>query len=179
VIGGQQRTVTDYERLVYSALRHNRAPVYWVLLETPVQLPGVDGDIHGVELSTESPPAQPQGAYLNAELQPLLTVGVRSVTREELPEAPDDRFLRGDANSDGNRDVGDAIFLLDHSFRRGEEPPCRKAGDVNDDGRINIVDPMALVSGLFRDQEPGAGVLGPCDRDGTVDTLTCAQGGCP
>ena len=40
-VGGEERTVTDYFELVYSASRHNTLVDYWVILKPPVVLEGV------------------------------------------------------------------------------------------------------------------------------------------
>ncbi len=81
-------------------------------------------------------------------------------------------FIRGDANTDGLRDLADAIFSLDHLFQDGLVP-CRDAVDANDDGELDVADPIYFLMYLF-----GAGAPMPeptdwCGVDPTADTLTC------
>ena len=44
---------------------------------------------------------------------------------------------------------GDAIFVLGFLFAQEAPPACMKAADVNDDGTVNIADPIALLGYLF------------------------------
>ena len=79
-------------------------------------------------------------------------------------------FTRGDANSDGAVDIGDAIMLLAHLFASGTGPECEDAADANDDGGIDVSDAITILSTLFG----GHGVLEPrCGPDPTPDLLTC------
>ena len=58
--------------------------------------------------------------------------------------------LRGDANTDGERDITDAIFMLTHLFQAGTEPPCPSTADANADEQIDIADPISLLAFLFQ-----------------------------
>ena len=56
---------------------------------------------------------------------------------------------------------------------------CRKAADTNDDGKLNIIDPLALLLHVFRGR-----VIPPpfaaCGLDPTADSLDCEScGPCP
>ena len=59
-------------------------------------------------------------------------------------------FLRGDANSDGRVELGDAIAILGYLFLGEEDLACRPAGDANDDGSLDTSDAIYLLSYLFR-----------------------------
>ncbi|MCK5126530.1 MAG: dockerin type I repeat-containing protein [candidate division Zixibacteria bacterium] len=56
----------------------------------------------------------------------------------------------GDANNDETVNVGDAIFVINYSFKGGPEPePIIESGDANCDGFVNIADAVRLVSFVF------------------------------
>lgn len=66
-------------------------------------------------------------------------------------------FIRGDCNSDGGVEIGDAIFLLSALFARGEMPPCLEACDMHDDGGSpDIGDAIHLLTHLFGGGPPPA-----------------------
>jgi hypothetical protein len=65
-------------------------------------------------------------------------------------------IICGDANSDGQIDVGDAVFLINHIFKGGPAPYSLEAGDANCDGEINVGDPVYLINYIFKaGPEPG------------------------
>jgi hypothetical protein len=174
-IGGERRVVADYERLVYSASRHNTAVDYWVVLDPPLAIAGV-GDVHVVELRApeETLPELSRGAsaaYLDAGLQVLGTPQVTRLVRTRRVEAP---FLRGDASGDGEFNIVDTIQILRFVFERDRILPCRKAADANDDDRINIIDPIVTVLQLFGRREQLPAPFPNCGSDPTEDTLTCS-----
>ena len=74
---------------------------------------------------------------------------------------------------DGNINVADAVFGLEYLFDSGPGPACSKALDANDDGVLNIVDPIAILRSLFA----GAPLPGPdaCGFDESDDSLTCEE----
>ena len=58
--------------------------------------------------------------------------------------------IRGDANSDREVDLADAISMLHHLFlRRLSSPGCSVALDVNSDDIFDISDPIFLLFFLF------------------------------
>jgi len=59
------------------------------------------------------------------------------------------RFVRGDGDSNGSIDISDVIFGLRFLFLKGETPACLDALDVNDDGQLDISDPVRILIGLF------------------------------
>jgi hypothetical protein len=172
--GETQRRVTDYWNLVYSAFRHNDPITYWVVLDPPLDMAGLDNDVHAIELAAPGlrrPVAE--AAYLGADFQVLRTLVVTSFDRTLVDRAPVRDFRRGDAGADGKLDVADAIRVLHHVFR-GDALPCRKAADSDDNGRVNLLDAITLVFQLFRDSQPRAPFPG-CGQDATADTLTCEE----
>jgi hypothetical protein len=62
-------------------------------------------------------------------------------------------FWRGDANNDGLRDVADAVVTLEHLYQGKPKAQigeiCPDAADVNDDGEVDISDPISLLGFLF------------------------------
>jgi N-acetylmuramoyl-L-alanine amidase len=64
----------------------------------------------------------------------------------------------GDANSDGNIDISDAVFLITHIFMGGATPAwCNYAkglGDANGDGTLDISDVVYLISRIFSGGRP-------------------------
>lgn len=84
-------------------------------------------------------------------------------------------MIRGDANTDGQINITDAIKVLSFLFNSVREPACLKAADADDDGALNITDPILLLGVLFG----GEGALpapSTCAPDPTDDTLGCEEG---
>ena len=88
-------------------------------------------------------------------------------------------FVRGDATADGALAIDDAVTILEGIFTRGPVLPCRDAADVNDDGRVNILDPIVLASVLFGGREGLPDPFPSCGPDPTDDGLTCSDAVCP
>jgi hypothetical protein len=75
---------------------------------------------------------------------------------DSLPEGffyestvPPREFLRGDANGDSRVDISDGIFDLLFLFRGLAAAPCSDAMDFNDDGRLDLADPIYLFNYTF------------------------------
>ena len=77
----------------------------------------------------------------------VLTLGVATV-RPHLAWAD---FTRGDSNRDGRVDIADAITTLSAVFGQRAPLSCRDAADSNDDGVINLVDPIHSLEFLLQD----------------------------
>ena len=82
-------------------------------------------------------------------------------------------FRRGDSNRDQVVDISDAIHSLQYLFEDGPVL-CEDATDMNDDGEINIADPVRLLGRLFGNEVP---LPAPSDLtqgpDLTADLLEC------
>lgn len=89
-------------------------------------------------------------------------------------------FRRGEADSDGQVTLGDAIYVLNWLFLGGQEPSCLDAADSNDDADITIADPIALLGYLFLGTAaPPAPGPTTCGEDPTEDAYTeCRASGC-
>jgi hypothetical protein len=59
-------------------------------------------------------------------------------------------YLCGDANMDGQANVGDAVFLINHIFKGGPAPEPLEAGDANFDSDINVGDAVYLINYVFK-----------------------------
>ncbi|MGQ9588656.1 MAG: C25 family cysteine peptidase [Planctomycetota bacterium] len=88
----------------------------------------------------------------------ILANALRNLQLGELP-----RFVRGDANSSGKVDLGDAIFILNFLFRSGRSPLCLDAADVDDSAElggsspaIDVSDAIILIRWLFLGGPPPA-----------------------
>jgi hypothetical protein len=63
-------------------------------------------------------------------------------------------FTRGDANSDGAVDLGDAVFILNYLFRGASPPVPLSAGDANCDAFVDLADAIHVLNYLFRGGDP-------------------------
>ena len=83
-------------------------------------------------------------------------------------------FRRGDCNADGGIDISDAIFMLTFLFQPGgPTPTCDDACDGNDNGSLNIADPIGLLGVLFGQAPTMIPPPNSCGTDPTPDLLEC------
>ena len=99
---------------------------------------------------------------------------------------PPEDFRRGDCNVDGNIDISDAVFVLGLLFppaMGGNVATCQDSCDSNDDGFLNIADPVLLLAAIFSGGAPPPPPYPNCGFDPTpFDSLGCLsykQVGCP
>jgi hypothetical protein len=135
----------------------------------------LDGGTDTVSFEPEEiAPDQSLGRYPDGGSELVaLTEPTPGAPNAEPVAPPQDEFVRGDTNADGQVNIADTVALLNFLFRTGNEPSCLDTGDANDDGRLNVSDPIALLRHLFG----GGGALPPpsgdCGRDPSDDSLTC------
>lgn len=86
---------------------------------------------------------------------------------------PVTRFIRGDANGDGNVDLSDPIYTLSYLFSGGKAPKCFDAADSNDDGVIDLSDPIYTLSHLFRGDPAPPAPYPDQGIDQTPDAFNC------
>ncbi len=77
----------------------------------------------------------------------LLQVGI--VGPRSAAHAQDATLVRGDADGNGDRQITDAILVLNYLFTGGRAPVCSPLADTNADGDVNISDPVTLLGHLF------------------------------
>lgn len=83
------------------------------------------------------------------------------------------KFLRGDANTDGIVDLSDAIRTFGWLFQGAAEPNCLDTADSNDDGAIDLSDGVYTLNFLFlnksiiKEPYPNIGI------DPTNDNINC------
>jgi immune inhibitor A len=70
-------------------------------------------------------------------------------------------YICGDANGDGNVNVGDAVFVIAYVFSGGPAPDPLCLGDANGDGNVNIGDAVHLINYVFKG---GPAPVEPCCR---------------
>jgi hypothetical protein len=89
----------------------------------------------------------------------------------ELTVVPESTlFVRGDPNRDYALNITDVILILHYLFN-GEEIACLDSVDVDDSGKIDLSDAIALAMYLFdRGFQPAAPFPNP-GRDATSDSL--------
>lgn len=63
-------------------------------------------------------------------------------------------IICGNANGDGNINVGDAVFIVQYVFGGGPAPAPVQAGDANCDGKVNVGDAVYIVNYVFRGGPP-------------------------
>lgn len=100
-----------------------------------------------------------------------------------LPTAPswaDWSFVRGDVDGDGVVLVNDAVLALNVVFI-GAAPLCFDAVDANDDGLVDLSDPVYILGNLFNQEADPPAPFPSCGSDPTADGLNCAGplSGCP
>ncbi|MBN1422243.1 MAG: hypothetical protein JXP34_25945 [Planctomycetes bacterium] len=164
-LGAETRVTSDYWHLAYAAIHHNWAPQFWIILDPPI------GDVHGVWIAEPFPEGSlPTIRTLGADLEPLAELTVESYETTRLQDPVNPHFERGDLNGDGEALLDDALAILDVLFA-GRALDCPDAADANDDGTINVADPIRLMMALFGGAEDLPEPVWRCGADLTEDSL--------
>ncbi len=69
-------------------------------------------------------------------------------------------YICGDANSDDEVNVSDAVYIINYVFTGGQAPEPLESGDSNCDGDVNVSDAVYIINFVF------TGGNDPCDLDG-------------
>jgi PKD repeat protein len=83
------------------------------------------------------------------------------------------KFVRGDADASGSRNITDGIFILNFLFLGGTDPTCRDSADADDSGTVNITDGIYVLNFLFLGGADPLPPNGACGLDPTEETLDC------
>ncbi len=84
-------------------------------------------------------------------------------------------FVRGDCDANGRITLNDAITVIYYLYA-DLAISCVDAADVNDDGGVDIADPVYLIDYLFRNGAPPPAPFSGCGTDPTEeDELDCTS----
>jgi hypothetical protein len=86
---------------------------------------------------------------------------------------PATHFIRGDVNLSGGTEISDAILILLYLYQGDSGPQCLDRADTNDDGKIDITDPIFLLRFLFLSGNPIPPPHPAPGPDPTPDDLPC------
>ena len=81
-------------------------------------------------------------------------------------------FVRGDSNGDGQQDISDALATLGLLFAGENSVPCLEAADVDNDGALNVTDPIYELRHQFLGGPPPPAPFPVCGVD-TGQNLGC------
>ncbi|HVR74304.1 MAG TPA: VWA domain-containing protein, partial [Planctomycetota bacterium] len=91
-----------------------------------------------------------------------------------------DRFLRGDVDQSTVLNLTDAFRMLESLFLGYPQPGCADAADANDDGKLDVTDPISIIGHLFQGGPPPPPPYPSCGPDPTEDPLRCEESNlCP
>ncbi len=123
--------------------------------------------------------SQTQGYPLLEEEHPVRIFVPALVVRQGIIHITDlaTEFLRGDSNLDARVDLSDAVHTLDALFRASATLFCEDAADVNDDGRINISDPIYSLAHSFLGGPVPPAPYPTAGLDPSEDDLGCSPPG--
>jgi len=87
------------------------------------------------------------------------------------------RFVRGDADADGQFTLGDPIVILSYMFASGAIG-CAKTADLDDNGTLALNDPIYLLSYMFVSGPAPLPPFPACGEDPTADPFDCLSYTC-
>ena len=132
-----------------------------LLLITFAELTAEEGCLENVIL------AGPGGSALD-----VLEAECVSLVRQEV------RFVRGDANSDTQVNLTDAVFILSHLFMGESAPACLAAADSTGNRTLDLSDSVFLLNYLFNGGDappapfPNCGTTRPDEDDLPCESAT-------
>ena len=129
-----------------------------------------DLQFEGLALNDSSPPIDNVVGVCGVVYAPVLATPSAQVEIIKGPEQP--LFIRGDCSNQGSINIQDAVLMLNYLFS-STEITCADACDADDDGLLNLVDPLfdlMFIMGLGPMPPAPAGV---CGADPSPDSLSC------
>ena len=112
-------------------------------------------------------------AYVSGSSEPLNLV---EITLEFVRTIS---FRRGHFDHGAQLSLSDATQMLLYLYGGGPAPVCLDSVDTNDDGALNLSDPVRVLNMLFGSERVGSGFAwAQCGTDPTPDTLGCAEDIC-
>ncbi len=63
-------------------------------------------------------------------------------------------YVCGDANGDGDVNIGDGVTIINYVFKDGPAPDPLCIADVNDDNDVNVADAVYLINYIFKSGPP-------------------------
>jgi len=81
-------------------------------------------------------------------------------------------FIRGDVDANSIHELADGFYLLSYLLEGGTKPPCLKAADADDSGKLDLADPLYLFLYHFGGPPPPL-PFPACGVDRTPDRLAC------
>jgi hypothetical protein len=144
---GERRVVEDYWDLIYASQRHNTGLEYWVLFDPPLVLAPLDENGVG---------------------RPVRVLEFVHPQTEPFPIAAAVSYL------DENLEVIVSPGVVSFQRTRGvpEPVPVFRRGDVNGDGRSNIVDAIRILDFVFgRGEAIGCRSAADANDDGRVNIV--------
>jgi hypothetical protein len=88
-----------------------------------------------------------------ASIEPL-TVIVSDFCKADTSSFVVAVFVCGDANGDGEVNVGDGVFVIGYVFNSGPPPEPEVSGDANCDGDVNVGDAVYVINYVFNEGPP-------------------------
>ena len=142
----------------------------WLTIEYEVTAQGPRASCLFIQSDTEDYEA---GSV--SRLSQLLPGSPRRCVRLNITPAA--RFRRGDVDGSGDLAITDAIRLLSDLFVDPQPAPCPDASDMNDDGVIDVADPVQILSHVLLGDT--GGLDNDCTSDDSDDTLpACDESRC-
>jgi hypothetical protein len=103
---------------------------------------------------------------------PCLLVALGGGIKVAAADSP--RFVRGDANMSGWVTYVDVTFFLGVIYETLDaEFLCKDAADADDNGFVNIQDPILVLNYMYKDQPPPPPPFPELGPDPTADGLDC------
>jgi hypothetical protein len=140
----------------------------------PDPIPGLISDVQGSnwKTSVDASPIRSVVTY-NDGTEAFIPSSVEQIDHSLTPA---NSFRRGDVNGNQVINITDAMLIFFYAFL-GDPITCLDAADVNDDGAIDISDPIYILLDLY-EGGPSPPPPGNCGVDLTPDALDCAVGLC-